>query len=339
MDLFKRKNSHCWWYDFSIRGQRFRGSTKERNRTAASAKAAQLLTEIAAGRNHHCGRKAPYLSEFAIRFLTYVNNAKLADKSKDYLRNGWRLLNRTCIGGMRMDQISTEDVNALGFPGNAYNINCALKTLRRMMNLAQEWGLIAKVPRIKLAKELGRNLLLNDEAERKLLPFCGPLLRDIIVLLRDTGMRPKKELFPMRIENLDWNNRVIFVPDSKTPTGRRYIPMSDRVIDLLMMRCANKRDGWVFPANSVKGHITTIDKQFRKARADAGLPSGLKLYCSRHDFGTQMLQRTGNLALVMRVMGQTSTKAAMQYQHPDLEHIRVALNVARAKPEQENRIN
>ena len=208
-----------------------------------------------------------------------------------------------------------------------------------MLHLAQEWGLITKVPRIKLAKELGRNLLLNDEAERKLLPFCGPLLRDIIVLLRDTGMRPKKELFSMRIENLDWNNRVIFVPDSKTPTGRRYIPMSDRVVDLLMMRCAGKLEGWVFPADSAVGHLTTIDKQFRKARADAELPSGLKLYCSRHDFGTQMLQRTGNLALVMRAMGQTSTKAAMQYQHPDLEHIRMALNVARAKPEQENRIN
>jgi hypothetical protein len=52
-----------------------------------------------------------------------------------------------------------------------------------------------------------------------------------------------------------------------------------------------------------------------------------------------MLQRTGNLALVMRAMGQTSTKAAMQYQHPDLEHIRTALNVTRARTEQENRIN
>jgi len=58
-----------------------------------------------------------------------------------------------------------------------------------------------------------------------------------------------------------------------------------------------------------------------------------------HDFRTEMLQRTGNLALVMRVMGQTSTKAAMQYQHPDLEHVRSALNVARAKPEQEKRVN
>jgi len=46
-----------------------------------------------------------------------------------------------------------------------------------------------------------------------------------------------------------------------------------------------------------------------------------------------MLQRTGNLALVMRVMGQTSTKAAMQYQHPDLEHVRLALNLARGKAE------
>ena len=91
-------------------------------------------------------------------------------------------------------------------------------------------------------------------------------------------------------------------------------------------------------ANSVSGHIITIDKQFRKARTDAE-SVGLKLYCSRHDFGTEMLQRTGNLALVMRVMGQTSTKAAMQYQHPDLEHIRSALNVARAKPEQEKRVN
>lgn len=98
----------------------------------------------------------PLLSELqacAARFLSFVENARLADKSKDYLRNGWRLLAATSIGGMRMDRISTEDVNALSFPGNAYNINCALKTLRRVLNLAREWELITKVPKIKLAKE------------------------------------------------------------------------------------------------------------------------------------------------------------------------------------------
>src|SRR6266566_8377595 len=32
-------------------------------------------------------------------------------------------------------------------------------------------------------------------------------------LMRDTGMRNERELFQMRIENLDWGNRLIFVPD------------------------------------------------------------------------------------------------------------------------------
>ena len=118
---------------------------------------------------------------------------------------------------MRIDRIRAEDVDALAFSGSAYNVNCALKTLRRMLNLAQEWELIAKVPRIKLAKEIGRSLLLNEEAEHRLLPFCGPLLRDIIILLRDTGMRPKKELFPMRVENLDWNNCVILFLTARRP--------------------------------------------------------------------------------------------------------------------------
>jgi hypothetical protein len=41
-------------------------------------------------------------------------------------------------------------------------------------------------------------------------------------------------------------------------------------MDLLMVRSAGKSEGWVFPADSAAGHIVTIDKQFRKARAQAG---------------------------------------------------------------------
>jgi integrase len=153
-------------------------------------------------------------------------------------------------------------------------------------------------------------------------------LRDIIILLRDTGMRDRKELFRMRIENLDWNNRMIFVPDSKTPAERRYIPMSNRVLELLRVRCGEQREGWVFPAKSVEGHLTTVDKQFRKARKAAGLPKNLVLYSARHDFGTRALQRTGNLAAVMRVMGYSDPRVAMQYQHPELEVIRQGLNTS-----------
>jgi integrase len=339
VELFKRKNSNCWWYDFTVRGERYRGSTKERNKTAASAKAARLLTEITDDDRPVYMKKSPVLSVLAERFMSFLNNAKLEEKSKIYLRSGWRLLQRTDMTGMRIDRITSENIDTLVFPGGPYNVNCALKTLRRMLHKGQEWGLISKIPKIKLMKEFGRTLRLTDETEVKLLSAYAQLaqsgewstkqyqlLCDITILVRDTGMRNKKELFAIRIENLDFNNRMIFVPDSKTPTGRRYVPMTDRISDMLAVRCAVRKEGWLFEAKSKSGHLTTVDKKFRQARELAGLPKKLVLYCGRHDYGTRLLQATGNLALVMKAMGQTSTKAAMEYQHPDLEQVRHVLN-------------
>ncbi len=153
------------------------------------------------------------------------------------------------------------------------------------------------------------------------------LFRDIIILMRDTGMRNERELYRMRIENLDWESRVIFVPDSKTEEGRRRVPMSNRVFDFLKQRCEGRHAGWVFPSKRAKcAHLTTMAKRFQEARVKAGLPEDLVLYCGRHDYGTRILKRTGNLAAVMRTMGHKDVKTAMQYQHPELEIVRAALD-------------
>jgi len=208
-----------------------------------------------------------------------------------------------------------------------------------MLHKAEEWGLIAKVPKLKLSKELGRTLRLDQEAERKLLAAADSLLergvwtskmygtfRDIVVLVRDTGMRNKKELFCARIEDIDWNNRVFFIPDSKTDNGRRFVPLSDRALELLKARCGERREGWIFTAFSASGHLTTVGRKFRQARCEAGLPEKLVLYCRPHDYGTRVLQGTGNLAVVMRAMGHGGPATAMKYQHPELEQVRRVLN-------------
>jgi integrase/recombinase XerD len=138
--------------------------------------------------------------------------------------------------------------------------------------------------------------------------------------MRDTRMRNERELFRMRIENLDWDNRLIFVADSKTLEGRRLVPMSRRVFEILHQRCETKNGGWVFPSSRSKsGHLRSICKLFRKARIEAGLPKELVLYCARHDYGTRILTRTGNLAAVMKTMVHRDVKTAMHYQHPELE--------------------
>jgi len=69
-----------------------------------------------------------------------------------------------------------------------------------------------------------------------------------------------------------------------------------------------------------------LGKQFRMARRKTQLAGDLVLYCARHDYGTRVLSNTGNLAAVMRTMGHRDVRAAMQYQHPDLEIVRAALN-------------
>src|SRR3984957_9477912 len=56
------------------------------------------------------------------------------------------------------------------------------------------------------------------------------------------------------------------------------------------------------------------------------LPEDLVLYCGRHDYGTRILKRTGNLAAVMRTMGHRDVKTAMQYQHPELKIVPAALD-------------
>jgi site-specific recombinase XerD len=83
----------------------------------------------------------------------------------------------------------------------------------------------------------------------------------------------------------------------------------------------------VFPSKrSALGHLCSIDRLFREARQQAGLTKELVLYCARHDYGTRVLMRTGNLAAVMRTMGHRDVKTAMRYQHPELEVVRAALD-------------
>jgi len=235
-----------------------------------------------------------------------------------------------------VNQITSDCAEQLKFPGLAANANCALRTLRRMLHKAEEWKVIGHAPKIKMMKEHGRHLRLDDEAERKLLEGAQActwtrrtfeLFRDIVILMRDTGMRNQREPCRMRIENLDWQNRVIFVPDSKTAEGRRLVPMSRRVSDSLRTRCGTRSEGWVFPSNlGASGHLRSIDRLFRAARRQAGLPKELVLYCARHDYGTRVLMRTGNLAAVMKTMGHRDAKTAMHYQHPELDVVRAALD-------------
>jgi integrase len=272
-------------------------------------------------------RRAPVLAHFAPRFLDWVNHAPgLAPKTRRYYRIGWQVISQTPLVAMALDRITTEEVDSLALAGSPSYVNQALRTLRRLLGKAAEWKVITNAPRIKLAKEIGREQTIDPETESKLLVLAKQPLRDVLVIMQDTGLRPE-EVFRIRVENIDWQRRAIFNPHGKTRASRRYVLISERMSELLMLRCAGKTEGWLFPSErAADGHLTTVARQFREARRRASLPASLVLYPARHTFGTAVYEATGNLALVMKAMGHSDVRTAMRYQHPALDSLREVID-------------
>jgi integrase len=323
--LYKRTN--VWHYDFTVGGKRHRGSTRQSSESKARKVESKLISRAEEMGPSAVLRRAPLLSDFAPRFLTWVDQAPaLAPKTRRYYRIGWLVIRQTPLVAMTLDHITTEEVDSLALKGSPSYVNQALRTLRRLLGKAAEWKVIAIAPRIKLMKELGREQTIDPEIEAKLLAVAKQPVKDILIIIQDTGLRPE-EIFRIRIENIDWTRRLIFNPHGKTRAARRHVPISERMLDLLMLRCAGKSVGWLFPSKrSANGHLTTVGRQFRQARRAAGLPEALVLYCARHTFGTAVYEATGNLALVMKAMGHSDVRTAMRYQHPALDSLREAID-------------
>lgn len=114
----------------------------------------------------------------------------------------------------------------------------------------------------------------------------------------------------------------------KTDNAKRHVPLSDRVRSLLRVRAQGATSEWVFPSKRRKGHISyfPIARDFVATRKKAGLPDDLVLYSARHSFATDMLDKTGNIVLVGRMLGHQSVTTTQRYLHPQLKDIAEYVN-------------
>jgi integrase len=328
------KRGKHWHYHFYVDGQRYRGSTKQSTKSKAEYFERKLIEQIEASGPLAVPGKAPTLREYSEPFLKWVDNTTdLKDNTRRYYRFGWERLKDTSLADMRLNAITTDAASMVQFAGSAAWGNQARRTLRRMLGHAAKAKIIRTAPAIHLADELGRDGIMDDDAEKRLLAVAKQPLHDVILIMRDTGMRPE-EVFRMRWENVSWDKRLYFNPEGKSRKARRWVPLSQRVFDMLKVR-ATKGGQWVFPSKKKTrtkgGHLTTVAKQFRQARTDAGLPDWLVLYHARHAFGTFVMAQTGNPALVRDAMGHSSLSTTMIYQHPDLDPLRTAIDGRNAR--------
>lgn len=71
-------------------------------------------------------------------------------------------------------------------------------------------------------------------SEQGWIEMCAPdYLRNIILIMAETGLWPCKQLRPMRKEQVDLTNGSVHLPDSKTSSGIADMPMTAKTHEAL----------------------------------------------------------------------------------------------------------
>ena len=246
------------------------------------------------------------------------------------------LLKYPMLANARLDEITSE-VTA-GFAAwrladeiQPCSINSNLRVLRRILRLAVDWGLIAAAPKIRLLDdEARRERVVTPEEEEAYLAVASPFLRDVAVVLFDTGMRPD-ELHRMRWEHVTWPNGrygTILGIYGKTKAARRHIPMTPRVCAVLDARWKVQKSpdkGWVWPAGTKTGHInhSSVRRDHRHALKLSKV-APFVLYSLRHTFLTRLGASGCDVWTLMRIAGHSNIAMSMRYVHPQEELIQRA---------------
>ena len=278
-------------------------------------------------------QEAPDIRQFAKRFLEYAETSTGPGTARFYRECLERVLAFPPLADMRLPDVTGEQVTKylnwrLSRPaGNSVaTVNGELRTLRRLFNLAEEWGEIPKAPAIhELPGDTGRHRVLTFAEEAAYLRAASPTLRDAATLAVDTGLRPKCELFPLEWGNVhlertaDAPSGYIHVAAGKTINAVRNVPLTARARGTLeMRRPASNGSRYVFPGPGRSGHLTSIEHPHQGAIRKAELPNNRKLepfefYCWRHTFGTRCAESGMDKFSLARLMGHSSPRVAERY--------------------------
>jgi integrase len=281
--------------------------------------------------------RIPTLVQFLEQdFKPYVEaHFSAKPKTAEYYSYGTALLLEAEMGGLPLNEISSQ--HAAGYIAkqakrSPSTVNCGLRTLRRALNLADEWGKIDRAPKFALAKgERQRERVVTQAEFFAYRELCRQPWRDVATVLYGTGMRPG-EAYQLRWEHILLNGTggLIQIAEGKTKAARRFLPMVPEVYSALRGRKAeqnNPATGWVFPTGSASGHIEECSASFHHNEALqrlAAIQAGCKrfeIYCLRHSALTRLAESGCDAFTLARIAGHSSITITQRYCHPQADAI------------------
>jgi integrase len=217
----------------------------------------------------------------------------------------------------------------------AGTVNRELATLSHMLSTALDRRkLLAPPCRIRrLKEELTPRTPLTDADLAKLRQAAredvAPRLWLFVEFAMDTSMR-QSEVGRARFCDVQWDKRRLILWRAKG--GRRYQPLSDRLVKLLAEERQNRpeedRDGWIFPASTKTGHVLQFNSRFSRAVVAAGLsPDCVTPHLLRHSAVTRLAERGIGVATIQKISGHKTAAMVMRYTHIADSNVHDAMRV------------
>lgn len=210
------------------------------------------------------------------------------------------------LGRPTLDQINTSLMDGyvaiMSKAVSPATVNRKLSVINVMLKYAYDREWIEKMPKLQWQKEDNERIRwLTPEEETKLLSLLPPDVSAFCEILIHTGMR-RGELMSLTKEQVNGD----YVRLWKTKTNKaRSVPLSDRAKELV--------DQWV-PFDISEKRLVL---EWAKARKAMGMEDDphFVLHMLRHTTATRMLDTTGNIAVVQKMLGHSQIATTMRYAH------------------------
>jgi integrase len=323
-------------------GQEFRAPETFETKRDAEVWLSQIEADLTRGNWQDPDAGAVNFKEYA---LQWVEERGLSATTDELYRRLLRLHLLPTFEGLDLDEITAPRVRTwraerLASTGAATTVAKSYRLLKAIMETAVDDELIRRNPcRIKGAgKESSaeRQIATVDQVDA-LADALGPRWRLMVYLGAYGPMRPEEQA-ELRRKDVDLDAMTVRVRmaapelttgrralgDTKSEAGRRLVVLPAFLrTDLrrhLDWYAEKGPDGLLFVGEKGKPfRRSTFGRKWRRARALVGMPDGFRFYDLRHTGHTLATRSGATLKDTMVRAGQSSEKAALIYQHSDLD--------------------
>ena len=350
--LYKREGSKVWWMAY-----RDKGSVRRRESTQSEDwdEAQKRLRERLQARDNNtlpALRRGQDLTfqEWADFYLENFSKPPFrAPKTHGINQRVLNLLNAV-FGDKKLAEVTADDIEMYlrqrlkervrvktrdGFVQKglikATTVHQELRVLRRMLNVAVRKKFLFANPCAGVefparVDGLFRPHYVTWSEQQKIESNAPEYLRNLIRIVTETGLRIYKELTPMKKDQLDLENRTVWIPDSKTPNGVAEVPLTEIAAEAFQRQLAlSGTSPYLFPSDGNEdGHQRTFKTVWHAVLRRAGVRY-FRIYDLRSTYATRL--SAGGVAdeWVTQLLRQGDAKVFKKYSQMKLQMKREAL--------------